>query len=180
VVGNGHASQFFENSRNPLYEDMWDKVRINTVDTVEEGIQKVRESNGDLVFIMDSSITAEYYVNQKPCDLYMVGEAITDQGMAIITRHDLKEYDAINLAMLYMLERGEIQTIVDKWAKDEAMCGPVERQGGLRVRPMRPGGMLGPVLVFLVGGLVALVIRVIQQRKNPKKEEPINHEDNAA
>ncbi|ELU04430.1 hypothetical protein CAPTEDRAFT_55471, partial [Capitella teleta] len=118
VVRNGHAHNFFRLSSVPMYERMYRYMNTTSgvlVDTVEEGIEKVRSSNGDYVFIMDSSVTANYYVNQEPCDLQKVGQSLTAQGLAIVTPIGSQYRDILTLAILQLAESGVLHQLENRW-----------------------------------------------------------------
>ncbi|ELT96553.1 hypothetical protein CAPTEDRAFT_135444, partial [Capitella teleta] len=175
VVRNGHAHNFIQMSREPIYERMYAFVNGTDgmlVDSVEEGIEKVRTSKGRFVFIMDSSVTADYVINQKPCDLYKIGPTLTSQGLAIVTPVGSQYRSMINLALLSLVENGTIEKLKTKWLRDRSSCEEsVPPREGPAAGAMGPDGTLGPVLLLVVGVIVSVVIRLVRawKKKNTKK-----------
>ena len=77
TLNNGLIKGAFRASNNSLYQKMWQdmnyfKPSIFTKSN-EEGIRRVRESNGKYAYILPSTI-ADYIARRDPCDLITVGQ----------------------------------------------------------------------------------------------------------
>ena len=77
-----------QNSKVQIYQRMWAYMTSATpsvfVKTIEEGIQRVRNSNGKYAFLLEST-TNDYHNQRKPCDTMMVGQNLNSNGFGIAT-----------------------------------------------------------------------------------------------
>lgn len=66
---------------------LWDIMSANEdllVNNVYEGVERVRKSNGDYAFFLES--TFNEYVNERlPCDTMRVGENLDAKGYGVVT-----------------------------------------------------------------------------------------------
>ena len=86
-----------------------------------EGISRVRESNGKYAFLMET--TGNDYINlREPCDTIRVGQPINDRGYGIATQLSSPLNYYLNLAILQIQESGEMDRIKQKWWLDGATC----------------------------------------------------------
>ena len=114
------------------------------VKTADEGVQKVREKNGKYAFLTES--TQNEYTNQrKPCNTMKVGGNLDAKGYGIGTPmgSDLrsltqiifcrKQYlelkimsfrDRVNLAVLELLENGDLANLEKEWWYKKGQCTP--------------------------------------------------------
>jgi len=79
---------FFQQSTIAVYERMWAFMNSAQpsvfVGSNEDGVEKVRESNGRYAFLTES--TTNDYINQrKPCDTMKVGNNLDSKGYGIGT-----------------------------------------------------------------------------------------------
>ena len=76
---------FLQRSVDPTYQKMWAFMSADPtvfVRSYEEGIRRVRESNGRYVFIMQSTVND--YTNQRmPCDTVRIGGIFNRKGFGI-------------------------------------------------------------------------------------------------
>lgn len=64
----------------PTYAKMWDKMQLMNdvfVDSYSEGINKVRESDGRYVFILETAMN-DYISDREPCNTFKVGKNLHD------------------------------------------------------------------------------------------------------
>ena len=78
----------FQKSKGQIYQRMWAYMTSATpsvfVPSVEEGIKRVRKSDGKYAFLLEST-TNEYHNRRKPCDTMMVGQNLNSNGFGIAT-----------------------------------------------------------------------------------------------
>ena len=55
------------------------------VQTVNDGVVKVRSSKGSYAFLLESTMN-EYYNQKKPCNTMKVGENLDSKGYGVATR----------------------------------------------------------------------------------------------
>ena len=84
-----------QTSQVPTYQTMWNFMSTSTpsviVKTVEEGVERVRNSKGKYAFLIESNMN-NYYNNRKPCDTVRVGGDLNLEGFGVAIPHasDLK------------------------------------------------------------------------------------------
>uniref|UniRef100_A0A158P968 Glutamate receptor ionotropic, kainate 2 n=1 Tax=Angiostrongylus cantonensis TaxID=6313 RepID=A0A158P968_ANGCA len=138
VVKGGSTAAFFEDSTVPLYKKMWDFMQDENnkfmkgevaesvfVDTYAEGIERVRNSKGLYAFLLEET-TNNYESGRKPCNTMKVGQNLNTLGYGIATKigNPLRqaEWGALNLATLYLQEKGELKRLENKWWYDRGQC----------------------------------------------------------
>ena len=89
-----------------------------TVATVEEGVERVRQSNGDFAFHSDSNTLEYHRILKKPCNLVEIG---TFGGAYIgwALQKDSKIKEKVDKAILHLFGSGEIERLTKKWWKGE-------------------------------------------------------------
>ncbi|GFY79507.1 glutamate receptor 1 [Trichonephila inaurata madagascariensis] len=123
-----HSStqEFFklQSGKIPVYARMWEFMNSRKhvfVRKYEEGIQRVRESKGKYAFLMES--TKNEYINErKPCDTMKVGRNLDAKGYGVATPVGSNLRDRLNLAVLTMLENGDLARLENKWWYDRSEC----------------------------------------------------------
>jgi len=66
---------------------MWDFMSSTPgvlVETVIDGVQKVRSSKGKYAFLLESTMN-EYYNQRKPCNTMKIGDNLDSKGYGIAT-----------------------------------------------------------------------------------------------
>ncbi|XP_074643234.1 glutamate receptor 2-like [Tubulanus polymorphus] len=184
TVANGATEQFFRNSKIPIYEKMWDFMTTVEpsvfVKLVDEGIERVRASDGQYAFIMESGM-ANYQVNQKPCDLTTIGYPLAIRSYAFAVQRNSPYLEKINDALLQLRENGELVQLQKKWFKGE--CATEEM--GARVRSAIKSGLPFAVdiedfalaFVFLAVGLMLGIFITVFETVCKKKKGNANHRD---
>ena len=82
---------FVQTSTVPLYRHMWEFMRNSErspfANTTQEGVEKVRKSNGKYAFLLESAMN-DYYNSQPPCDTMMVGSLLDSKSYGIgVSKH---------------------------------------------------------------------------------------------
>ena len=156
TLRRGSTSQFFETSKYSVYQRMWAFMASTEptvfVDTVDEGIRRVRKSNGKYAFLLESTMN-EYINSRKPCETMKVGINLDSKGYGIATPKgsDLKE--SMNLAVLELREKGILQSLEKKWWVEKGECDNTDMQR----KDQRQNALTLPkvagVFYILIGGL---------------------------
>ncbi|CAG5129519.1 unnamed protein product, partial [Candidula unifasciata] len=88
TISSGSTTSFFKNSQYPIYQRMWAYMNAAQptvfVKTHDEGLRRVRESNGKYAYITEST-TIDYVSNKKPCDTLKVGGNLNQDSFGIAT-----------------------------------------------------------------------------------------------
>ena len=89
-----------------------------TVNSAKEGVERVRQSNGDYAFHSDTNTLKYHIVLKKPCNLVEIG---TFGGAYIgwALQKDSKIKDVVDKAILHLYGSGEIERLTKKWWKGE-------------------------------------------------------------
>jgi hypothetical protein len=78
------------------------------VPNVEEGLKKVRDSDSNYIFLMES-LSAKFHTNRRPCDLTTVGEPFGSRSYGFAVPRGLPPgwSDELHRAILELMEAGE-------------------------------------------------------------------------
>ncbi|KAH8040801.1 hypothetical protein HPB51_012971 [Rhipicephalus microplus] len=79
----------YTSTRDTFYSRMWDSMTSfnNTMTaTNEEGVKRVRESEGNYAFIVDT-VKIKYATQKAPCDLMQIGETFQPSGYGVVVSH---------------------------------------------------------------------------------------------
>ena len=126
-IRDGASSTFFRVSKIAVYERLYAQMmskEANLVDTVEEGIERVKSDDEDYIFFTDSTL-ADYHVAQN-CDLTRIGGNLNSVGYGVATPMGSKWREQISLAILELRENGELHKLERKWWYDMAGSCSIE------------------------------------------------------
>ncbi|VDM41003.1 unnamed protein product [Toxocara canis] len=146
IVKGGSTEAFFRDSAVPIYKKMWgfmfstytDQLRQQNyasnadtimVNTYAEGIDKVRRSKGRYAFLLEETAN-EYENTRKPCDTMKVGTNLNTLGYGVATKIGNPLRESLNLAILYLQEKGELKGLENKWWYDRGQCDQGMSEGG--------------------------------------------------
>ncbi|VDN54991.1 unnamed protein product [Dracunculus medinensis] len=147
IVKGGSTEAFFKDSAVPIYKKMWNFMHntylqqllqqqnsINNTDTImvntyAEGIDKVRRSKGRYAFLLEETAN-EYENTRKPCDTMKVGTNLNTLGYGVATKIGNPLRRGLNLAILYLHEKGELKRLENKWWYDRGQCDQGITEGG--------------------------------------------------
>ncbi|XP_067946370.1 glutamate receptor ionotropic, kainate 2-like [Watersipora subatra] len=159
----GSTYSFFENSKIPTYEKMWNFMSQNPdvfVNTSDVGIAKVK--SGKYAYLMES-IPLRYQLSQH-CELMEVGGELDSKGYGIGVPRESPYRDILSNEILSLSERQVLLNLYNKWwnvdntkckVEDDSKASSTAAQLGL------PN--LGGVFVFLLAGLLlAFVIAILE------------------
>ncbi|CAL1537976.1 unnamed protein product [Lymnaea stagnalis] len=159
TIMSGSTKAFFKNSQFQTYQRMWAYMTSAQpsvfVKTHEEGIQRVRQSNGKYAYLTESS-TIDYVSNRKPCDTLKVGSNLNSDGFGIGTPVGSDLRDKLNFAVLELRENGDLA----KWEKiwfDRGEC-PQHSSNKEGAQSALTLANVAGIFYILIGGLVVAVL----------------------
>ncbi|KAK7495312.1 hypothetical protein BaRGS_00013494 [Batillaria attramentaria] len=161
TIESGSTAAFFEHSKVQIYQRMWAYMTSATpsvfVKRVEEGIKKVRESNGKYAFLVEST-TNDYHNQRKPCDTMMVGQNLNSNGFGIATPIGSDIKDKLNFAVLELREKGVLAAWEKHWWVDKGECD--KKPGGSKEGAQSALTLQNVAGIFyiLIGGLATALI----------------------
>ncbi|KJH43012.1 Ligand-gated ion channel [Dictyocaulus viviparus] len=185
VVKGGSTAAFFEDSTVPLYKKMWDFMQDENnkymkdqvtesvfVDTYAEGIERVRKKE----------TTNNYEGGRKPCNTMKVGQNLNTLGYGIATKIGNPLRGALNLATLYLQEKGELKRLENKWWYDRGQCDQGISDSGAS-SSLNLSKVAG-IFYILMSGMVlsmltALVEFIIRKKKEDKEKERLSKRQSA-
>uniref|UniRef100_A0A1I7XS71 Glutamate receptor n=1 Tax=Heterorhabditis bacteriophora TaxID=37862 RepID=A0A1I7XS71_HETBA len=183
VVKGGSTAAFFEDSTVPLYKKMWDFMQdihhmrdqnkeSVFVDTYAEGIDRVRESKGKYAFLLEET-TNNYEGGRKPCNTMKVGQNLNTLGYGIATKIGNPLRGSINLAILYLQEKGELKRLENKWWYDRGQCEQGSDSGASSSLNL---SKVAGIFYILMSGMVlsmltAFVEFLVRKRKEKREKE---------
>ena len=78
-----------QNTKVSTYKLMWQYMNAKEpsvfVSDIEEGVRRVRDSNGKYAFLLES-VYNDFFNNKKPCDTMMVGNVLNRNHYGIATQ----------------------------------------------------------------------------------------------
>ncbi|CAG5114540.1 unnamed protein product, partial [Candidula unifasciata] len=122
----GSTYMFFNQTTVPLYQRMWSFMTSQSdvfVKDNDEGIKRVRESNGQYVFLIESTLN-EYYSSRLPCDTVKAGNNLDAKGYGIATPMGSDIRDKLTLSILQLREDGVLDELKKKWWIEKSQCPP--------------------------------------------------------
>lgn len=162
-----HSStqEFFrlQTGKIPVFARMWEFMNARKhvfVRKYEEGIQRVRESKGKYAFLMES--TKNEYINErKPCDTMKVGRNLDAKGYGVATPVGSNLRDRLNLAVLTMLENGDLARLENKWWYDRSECKNGESKESSQ-NELTLSNVAGCFYILIGGCALALVVSFLE------------------
>ncbi|XP_059169171.1 glutamate receptor-like isoform X2 [Physella acuta] len=158
---NGSTYMFFNQTTVSLYQRMWSFMNSQQdvfVNNNEEGIERVRKSNGQYVFLIESTLN-EYYNSRLPCDTMKAGNNLDSKGYGIATPMGSDIRDKLTLSILQLREDGVLDELKKKWWIEKSQC-PLETVSKDPDASLTLSKVAG-IFYILVAGLALSVISVI-------------------
>jgi len=125
VIETGRTADFFRKSDDPAYMLMWQEMSGNPdygmLPVSEEGIRRVRQSDGRYAFITEGT-TADYWILRQPCDLVKVDGKIDTRHYALAVRHNYQLKAKLNEALTQMENDGVLNQLKRKWWDERSEC----------------------------------------------------------
>ncbi|CAL1533987.1 unnamed protein product [Lymnaea stagnalis] len=118
VVANTSAHRYLTISERAVEKRLLALIKLHEEDLfvghVEEAIQKMIDSDGKLVLLMEAS-AAEYLTTQEPCNKMVIGETLGEHSIGFICRNDINLCGNISTEVLRMKEDGTIDKLKEKY-----------------------------------------------------------------
>ncbi|XP_052281246.1 glutamate receptor-like [Dreissena polymorpha] len=167
TLASGSTQDFFKNSNVPTYTRMWYYMESATpsvfVQSMEEGIKRVRESKGKYAFLMES-VYNEYANNQKPCNTMKVGHNINSNHYGIATRKlSILRYIfyEITLGVLKLTEEGVIDRMKKDWWGNKGECG-FNKGHKSKKKSLSLSNVAGIYFILIAGLVFAIIVGVCE------------------
>ena len=172
-VGALSSGQAFHHIRNANIGRVFDILRHAwaaddglLVSSNEEGFRRARTEK--YAFISESPI-AKYVTQRKPCDLTTVREGFAQRGYGLALPVDSPYMALLNLALLDLIETGELVALERKWWYDMGECSLEGREStqldGVASALCKAGGprsvnlrALSAAFLLLLAGIVVSVL----------------------
>ncbi|CAI4231389.1 unnamed protein product [Auanema sp. JU1783] len=185
TVKGGSTSAFFEDSTVPLYKKMWNfmqdtynqqvKAQRNLngsetvfVDTYAQGIERVRNSKGAYAFLLEET-TNNYESGRKPCNTMKVGQNLNTLGYGIATKLGNPLRGSLNLAILYLQEKGELKRLENKWWYDRGQCDHGKSDSG-NSSSLNLSKVAGIFYILMAGMVLSMCTALIEFAVRKQKE----------
>ncbi|XP_050679076.1 glutamate receptor ionotropic, kainate 2-like isoform X2 [Leptidea sinapis] len=155
----GSTKQFFQDSSNPIYQKMYEKMRRKgwLVQDNDIGVDLVE--NSTYAFFMES--TSIEYVTERHCDLLQIGGLLDSKSYGIGMKKGSPYKFLIDGALIKLKETGEIQKLKDIWWKEKRGGGKCGEQRKDDDQQLGMKHMMGPYVVLGVGCCIGIVISTL-------------------
>ncbi|XP_065349447.1 glutamate receptor ionotropic, kainate 2-like [Cloeon dipterum] len=162
---DGSTASFFRDSNYSTYQRMWQFMKDNPdvfTSTNQEGIQRVKSSNGKYAFFMESS-SIEYVV-ERECELAQVGGLLDAKGYGIAMRKNSPYRNAISAAVLKLQEVGKMYALKVKWWKEKRGGGQCkdDSAGSGAASELGLANVGGVFVVLIAGCVMAIFIALLE------------------
>ena len=159
TLRRGSTAEFFYSSKYSVYQRMWAFMASSEpsvfVDSIEDGIERVRNSHGKYAFLLESHMN-EYVNNREPCDTMKVGINLDSKGYGIATAKGSSLKEVLNLAVLELRERGVLQSLEKKWWIDQGQCDNADNMKEQSQNALTLPKVAGVFYILITGLALAL------------------------
>lgn len=126
----------------------------------EEGIARVRNAKGKYALLIESPKN-DYTNEREPCDTMKVGQNLDNKGFGVATPLGSALRVPINLAILSLIENGELTKLLNKWWYDRTDCKITDGQESSR-NELSLGNVAGIFFILIGGLMVALAVALVE------------------
>ncbi|KAF4528160.1 hypothetical protein B566_EDAN016924 [Ephemera danica] len=152
-------------SNNTLHQRIWQFMETHPhvfTTSNQEGIDRVKKSNGKYAFFMESSSIE--YVTERECGLAGVGGLLDAKGYGIAMRKNTNYRNAISAAVLKLQEVGKMYALKVKWWKEKRGGGQCkdDTAGSGAASELGLANVGGVFVVLIVGVAFACVIAMLE------------------
>ncbi|NP_001191610.1 glutamate receptor 1 precursor [Aplysia californica] len=157
----GSTYMFFNQTTVSLYQRMWSFMTSQPdvfVENNDKGIDRVRDSHGKYVFLIESTLN-EYYSSRYPCNTMKAGSNLNSKGYGIATPMGSDIRDKLTLAILQLREDGVLDELKKTWWVEKSQC-PLESSAKDTDASLTLSKVAG-IFYILVAGLALSVFSVI-------------------
>lgn len=124
TVKDGGTYRYFTEAKDEVDKKIGQHLKENPdqmTNSAEEGIKRVRESDGGYAFIMEE-IGARLTVGKLPCDLMLVHHSSIRKSYSFGCTANTTICRNLDVAIIQLKIDGEIQELTDKWLKPTGDC----------------------------------------------------------
>lgn len=130
------------------------------VRSYEEGIARVRNAKGKYALLIESPKN-DYTNEREPCDTMKVGQNLDNKGFGVATPLGSALRVPINLAILSLIENGELTKLLNKWWYDRTDCKITDGLESSR-NELSLGNVAGIFFILIGGLMVALAVALVE------------------
>ncbi|KAJ1365882.1 Glutathione reductase (GR) (GRase) [Parelaphostrongylus tenuis] len=135
-------------------------------------VNKIIKFQGLYAFLLEET-TNNYEGGRKPCNTMKVGQNLNTLGYGIATKIGNPLRGALNLATLYLQEKGELKRLENKWWYDRGQCdqGITDSGASSSLNLSKVAGIFYILMIGMVlSMLTALIEFLIRKRKEDKEK----------
>ncbi|KPM07528.1 glutamate receptor 1-like protein 1 [Sarcoptes scabiei] len=159
VLRDSSSMEFFRRSKIAVHQRMWDFMKSRQhvfVDSYADGIRRVRESKGKYAFLIESTKN-DYVKERKPCDTMKVGRNFDAKGYGVATPRGSILREKLNLAILYLIENGDLARLENRWWFDRSECKS-EEQKDTNQYTLTLNSVAGCFYILISGLVLAMMV----------------------
>ncbi|KAG8194658.1 hypothetical protein JTE90_003129 [Oedothorax gibbosus] len=161
-LGSGSTRTFFEGSKIPTYEMMWNYMKNHPevfVDSNEKGKEMVIA--GNYAYLMESA--SIQFMTERECNLTQIGGLLDHKGYGIATKKGNGSLSSwLSGGILHLQEMGVLHTLKERWWKQKRGGGKCVEAPSGTVRELGLGNVGGVFVVLLVGVLLACAVATLE------------------
>lgn len=172
ALKDGATYSFFKNSNTSLYQRIFNtmadaKPSVFTKSN-DEGVERVIKGKRKYAFFMES--TSIEYQSERHCELTQVGNLLDNKGYGIAMPPNSPYRTMISTAILHLQEKGELQTLKNKWWKEKGggLCDD-EDDEPVDSNALGIANVGGVFLVLMMGCVVSTLIAIVEFLWNIRK-----------
>jgi len=126
VLAGGSTEAFFQSSRVAVYAKMWTEMsrdgNASRVRTTQEGIERVMASTDESPWAFLSDSSSFSYVAGQQCELQVIKARFATRYLSLAVQLGSQYLDRLTLAVLEMLENGQLYQLRSKWWYERSRC----------------------------------------------------------
>jgi len=126
ALAYGSTRDFFRSSKYAVYSSMWEAMASDgsagQVQTLEEGVERVLASTDEQPWAFLSESAALKYAAAQRCDVEVIEDEFVPRYLSLAVPIGSTYSDRLTLAILELLENGEISTLRTKWWNPRSAC----------------------------------------------------------
>uniref|UniRef100_A0A8D8LQ99 Glutamate receptor 1 n=5 Tax=Cacopsylla melanoneura TaxID=428564 RepID=A0A8D8LQ99_9HEMI len=173
VLEGGASQHFFQKTTLDIYQKMYHFMMANRKDVFvgseKDGIAKVRK--GNYAFLVESP-TNDYTNGRQPCNTMRVGSNLDSKGFGVATPIGSPIRNDVNMAILNLLEEGNLTKLQKKWFEDTSECKV--HKSDKDQSELALSNVAGVFYILGVGLLLAMAVALIEFCYNTHMEASSN------
>ncbi|XP_076118195.1 glutamate receptor 3-like isoform X1 [Mytilus galloprovincialis] len=178
ISKGGSTEKFFSTSNVSVYKQMWEFMEATSqtafVNGNLEGWNKVLEGKGEYAFLLEST-SNDYRNQQKPCKTMKVGHNLNQYGIGIATKQGSELSRKLNLALLEIIEKGELINLKQRWWYDKGQCG--QSTASVGKKSLSLSNVAGTFHIVIGGLVIAMIFSALEflfhHKKNQRKQSKV-------